>query len=103
MQKFPSQTELKANRELLENNIASRPLSKSASAIDRVKFRICEKFVIYKNTHKLTLKALAQKVNIEPELMNKILHYHFDELTVEKLVQFLTCIYHEIDLTFEVS
>jgi len=98
MTKFPSDNELKEIRETLSKGIASRPLSKNASKIDRVKFKLCERFVIYKNEHKITQRALAEKIGINESLVSKIIHYHYEEFTVDRLVGFLDKISPKFDL-----
>jgi len=103
MTKFPSKEELELVRNKLNDGPASRPLPKDASPVDRVKYRICEKFVIYKNTHKISQKDLAQKIGIDEALMSKILRYHFDEFTADRLIKYLNEIYPEIDVKVDVA
>lgn len=103
MSKFPKDKDLERMRNSLNEGVASKPLAKNASAIDKLKFRLCEKFVIYKNTHKITQRALAQKLSIDEALMSKILHYNYEEFTVDRLVKFLSTIYPNIDLNIDVA
>lgn len=103
MTKFPSEKELEEVRNRLNKGMASRPLPKDTSAVDRAKFHLCEKFVIYKNTHKITQRELAKKVGVNESLMSKILHYHFDEFTVDRLIKYLSEIYPDIDLKVDVA
>lgn len=98
MTKFPSEKELKRVREKMSNTIGSRPLSKNASKVDRIKHKLCERFVLYKNNNKITQRALAEKVGINESLMSKIIHYHFDEFTVDRLVNYLDKIIPDFDL-----
>ena len=103
MSKFPKDKDLERMRNSLSKGIASKPLAKNATAIDKLKFRLCEKFVIYKNTQKITQRALAQKLSIDEALMSKILHYNFEEFTVDRLVKFLSTLYPNIDLSIDVA
>ena len=98
MTKFPSDNELKKIRKDLSEGIASRPLPKGASKVDKIKFKLCEKFVLYKNKHRITQRELAARVGINESLISKIIHYHFDEFTVDRLVSFLDKISPEFDL-----
>ena len=41
MTNFPSDKELKKIRKLLSKGIASRPLPKNASPVDKIKYKIC--------------------------------------------------------------
>ena len=78
MSKWPSQEELEQVSNRLSKSIASKPLPKDASSVDRIRYRLCEKFVIYKNSQKISQRELAEKIGINEALMSKILHYHFD-------------------------
>lgn len=103
MANFPSEKELERIWKKLDKGPASRPLPKDASAVDRAKFRLCEKFVIYKNVHNITQRALAEKIGIDEALMSKVLHYHFDEFTTDRLINYLSKIYPDIDVKIDVD
>ncbi len=103
MKKFPSKKDLNLVRDKLNKGIASRPLPKNANVVDRAKFRLCEKFVIYKNTHQITQREMAKKIGINEALVSKILHYHFDEFTSDRLLKYLSALYPDIDLKIEVA
>jgi len=100
---FPSEAELSDMRELLSKSIASKPLDKNASAVDKIKHRLCKEFIMYKNAHHLTQKDLAEKIGIDESLMSKILHYHFDEFTIDRLVKFLNVLYPKLDFKFDLA
>ena len=100
---FPTDKELEEARRKLDTGMASRLISKDASPVDRAKFKLCEKFVIYKNTHKITQRALAEKIEINESLVSKILHYHFDEFTTDRLIKYLSKIYPEVDIQIDVA
>ena len=103
MGKFPSEKELKKIRKLLDKGISSKILPANANATDRLKFYICEKFVIYKNFHNMNQRSLAEEIGIDEALMSKILHYHFDEFTVDRLIKYLLEIYPKVDLKISVA
>jgi len=103
MTKFPTKKELEEVRNRLDNSVASRPLPPDASAVDRAKFRLCEKFVIYKNTHQITQRALAEVIGIDEALMSKILHYHFDEFTTDRLLKYLSILHPDVDVKIDVA
>jgi predicted XRE-type DNA-binding protein len=90
--KFPTEAQLKKIREKLSTGMASRPLAKGADIVERTKYAICEKFVIYLNSGKLKQKELAEKLGIAESLMSKILHYHYDEFTIDRLLRYLEVI-----------
>lgn len=98
MTRWPSKEELDRVRKEYNTGIASKPLLQNATKIERLKFKLCEKFVIYKNENKMTQRALAKKMEINESLVSKITHYHFEEFTVERLLTYLDKISPEFDL-----
>ena len=103
MTKFPSEKELKEAREALEKAPASKLLPKNASPVDRMKYSICEKFVKYKNEHNLTQRALAEKLGIDEALISKIIHYSFDEFTIDRLIKYLAVLYPKLKVQLLVA
>ncbi len=101
--KFPSEAELTEMRELLSNSHASYTLPKNASTPDKVKYLICEKIVEYKLKHKITQRALAEKLGENESLVSKVVHYHIDEFTVDRLLKFLNAIYPNITIDLKVA
>ena len=98
MTKFPNEKELKEAREALEKSLASKLLPPNASPVDRVKYSICEEFVKYINLHKLTQRALAEKLSIDEALVSKIIHYSFEEFTTDRLIKYLSILYPEVEV-----
>ena len=78
-------------------------VAKNASPVDKVKYHICEKFVIYKNNTKVTQKSLAQRVETDEAIMSKILHYNIEEFTIDRLVKFLAALYPGAEVKIEVA
>ena len=101
--KFPPESELKKMRELLSKGPASKPLPKDAGPVDKIKHQICREFVVYKNTKKITQKALADKTGIDEALMSKILHYNVEEFTIDRLMKFLNVLYPHIQVKIDVA
>lgn len=83
---FPSEKELKSIRTKLEKAEPSRLLPKNASKADRLKYQLCEKFVIYLNENHMTQAQLAKKLKIDPSRVNEIVKYRIDLYTVDKLM-----------------
>ena len=95
---FPSEKELKAIRTRLERAEPSRLLPKNASKADRVKYKLCEKFVIYLAEHKMTQAQLARKLKVDPSRVNEIVKYRIDLYTVDKLMDLA----ERLELDFDV-
>lgn len=83
---FPTAKELKSIRSKLEKAEPSRMLPKNASKADQIKYKLCEKFVIYLLEHKMTQAQLARKLKIDPSRINEIVKYRIDLYTVDKLM-----------------
>jgi predicted XRE-type DNA-binding protein len=98
MTKFPSEKELKEVREALDKAPASRMLRPNASSVERLKFSLCEQFVSYLLDHKLTQRELAKKIGIDESLASKIVHYNFDDFTIDRLVKYLSVLFPKADL-----
>ncbi len=96
--KFPSAAELEEARNFLNKTEASRPLAKEAGPVERVKYALCEKFVIYLNQYKLTQRALAQQLSLDEGVMSKILHYNIEDFTVDRLIRYLIVLYPDTQI-----
>ena len=101
--KFPNEKQLKEAREALNKGPAARLLPKNASPVDQTKYALCEEFVKYLNTHKLTQRALAEKLGIDEALVSKIIHYSFEEFTTDRLIKFLSVLYPDVKVTVRVA
>ena len=98
MTKFPSEKELNEARKALAKAPGARMLPRNASPVERLKFSLCEKFVIYLLDHKLSQRELAEKLGIDESLVSKIIHYNFDDFTIDRLVKYLSILYPRADL-----
>ena len=95
---FPTEKELKAIRPKLERAEPSRLLPKNASKADRLKYGLCEKFVIYLADHKMNQAQLARKLKIDPSRINEIVKYRIDLYTVDKLLDLAEKLNLELDI-----
>lgn len=98
MTKFPSEKELNEVRTKLDKGPASRMLSPNASSVDRLKYSLCEHFVAYLLDNKLSQRELADKIGIDESLVSKIVHYNFEDFTIDRLVKFLSALLPTADL-----
>lgn len=103
MSNWPSEKELETVRNRLNKSIASKLLPKDASPLDRLRYKLCEKFILYKHEHNLTQRDLALQIGINESLMSKILHYHFEEFTADRLIKYLNVIYPNLDLSVDIA
>jgi len=103
MTKFPSDKQLKEAREALEKGPASRLLPKDASPVERTKYSITQEIVKYMNKHKLTQRALSEKIGIDEALVSKLVHYHLEEFTTDRLIKYLNELYPHVEVKVSVA
>ena len=96
---FPSENELNVVRAKLSKAEPSRTLPRNASKAERIKYKLCEKFVIYLLENKMTQVQLAKKLKVDPSRVNEIVKYRIDLYTVDKLMDLA----ERLDLDFEVE
>ena len=101
--KFPSKIELAHIRKKLNQGEASETLPKSASIVDRAKYDLCQKFVIYKREEGLTQRELASIVGVDEAIMSKILHYHIKDFTTDRLLRYVAQLYPHSKLKVNVG
>ena len=101
--KFPSKSELTAVRKQLNRGMASELLPPNASPVERTKYKLCEKFVIYKREQGLSQKELAETLEIDEALVSKILHYHIKEFTTDRFIKYLAKLYPAIEVKVDVA
>jgi predicted XRE-type DNA-binding protein len=91
MKKWPKHEDIeKVLKNLNENpDLYSRAVPDNAPLTDRIKRDICAEFIIYKRDKNLNQRELAQKLEIGEALISKILRYHFEEFTIDRLIRFL--------------
>ncbi len=95
---FPSEKELKVIRAKLAKVKPSRLLPKNASKADHLKYKLCEKFVIYLTEHKMSQVQLAKRLNVDPSRINEIVKYRIDLYTVDKLMDLAERLHLEFDV-----
>ncbi len=103
MTTFPSKEELKRVRKILSRATPCRPLPENATSIERLKYEICRQFVRAYNTDSVTQKGYAKKLGIDPAIMSKILHYHIDRFTVDRLFTYLEILHPNAKISVKIS
>ena len=103
MTKFPSKQELKKMSKKHSKGMASLPLPEHAEIGEKIKHAICQKFVIYKNDHDIHQNEMAKIIGIDEALMSKILHYHYEDFTIDRLIRYLSVLYEKIEIHLDVA
>jgi predicted XRE-type DNA-binding protein len=98
MTRWPKREDVEEVLKNIEHGDWTRLLPKDAPTVDRIKFDLCKSFIIYMRENNLKQKDLAQMLDIDPALMSKILHYHIDEFTIDRLVRFLDILHKDISI-----
>lgn len=93
MKKFPSSSEIKEISKKLEKLEGTKALPKNATPLEKFRFELQQKFVMYKLKHKCTQKALADKLEIDEAKISKILNHRLDEFSTDRLIT----LYQKID------
>lgn len=70
------------------NAPASQALPKNASAVQRMKYDLCQKFVIYLEESGLSQRELAQKLKVSETIVSRLLHYHIEDFTIDRLINY---------------
>ena len=97
--RFPDEKKLKKMREALEKADPSRTLSENASTAEKVKYKICEKFVIHLLDCEMSQAELARELEMDPARLNEIIKYKVDLFTIDKLIEFA----ERLDKNFKVE
>jgi predicted XRE-type DNA-binding protein len=95
---FPKKSEIEKILKKLEKEKGTLALSPDATALEKFRFGICQKFLKYKLQNNLTQKELAQIVEIDEAKMSKILHHRIKEFSTDRLIN----LYMKIDPNVEI-
>ena len=95
----PSGNEFYRIRGKLEKTGPSILAPENASKADRLKYKLCEKFVVYLTRQKLSQVQLARKLRVDPSRINEIVRYRIDLYTIDKLMDLA----ERLDLEFDVE
>lgn len=96
---FPNEKELKRIRSRLASVEPSHTLPENASKADRLKYKLCEKFVRYLMRAGMSQAQLARQLKVDPSRINEIVKYRIDLFTVDKLMDLA----EKLELDFRVD
>ncbi len=95
---FPSESELKKIRKKLEKAEGTLMLPPNATALEKFRWDICQKFVVYKQKHKLSLEEMADVLGTDKAKVSKILRHRIESFSTDRLVNLLQIIYPKTEL-----
>jgi predicted XRE-type DNA-binding protein len=90
---FPSEKELKKIRKELARVEASRIVGNEGTAVEKLKFKICQSFVKYHQDSGISQKELAILLGIDEALISKLLRNRIETFSLDRLLKFLSFIH----------
>jgi predicted XRE-type DNA-binding protein len=64
-------------------------LPEDASSVDKVKYQLCKKFVIYLQDQNISQAELARQLNVDRSRVNWIVKYKLEHFTIDRLYELL--------------
>lgn len=64
-------------------------LPENPTALEQVKYNLCEKILAHKQDNKLTVNKLAQQIKLSVAETEDILHYRIDHFTLDRLMDYV--------------
>src|SRR5688500_8858349 len=86
---FPPEEELeKICKEMSDPNYprANKALPKNATSLERSKYFLCKKVLVYKQENNLPVEKLAKQINLTVPEVEDILFARIDKFTLDRLV-----------------
>ncbi len=96
---FPTKEQIKKALKKLETSEGTLALPENASALERFRWDLCQKFIKYKRIHKCSQKRLASLIGVDEAKMSKILHHRIDEFSTDRLI----LLYEKLDPTVKLK
>src|SRR5690606_8436272 len=85
---FPKKSKLNRVRKMLEEVEPVVSLSENATKVEKLKYELCRKFVIYLHEKKITQAELAKELKMDRARLNEIVKYKIENFTLDKLIEF---------------
>lgn len=95
---FPSESELKKIRKKLAKAQGTLMLGPNATPLEKFRWDICQKFVVYKQKHKLTVEQMAAILGTDKAKVSKILRHRIENFSTDRLLTLLQILYPETKL-----
>lgn len=86
--RLPNEAKLTRIRKNLEKIEPSYLLPEGATKVEKLKYALCERFVIYIRVKKISQVELAKKLNMDTARLNEIVKYKINLFTLDKLIEF---------------
>lgn len=63
-------------------------LPPNASSLDKTKYDLCRRLLIYMREHELNQRELAERLGVVESRVSEILHYRIQKVTLDRLVKY---------------
>ena len=83
---MPNKDQIKKVLKDLEKTEGTLALDPDATALERFRWELHQKFVKYVREKKITQRKLAEFLEIDEGKVNKILHHRLDEFSTDRLI-----------------
>jgi len=95
---MPDEKTLAKMRKKLESVEPTLILPKNATKSQKIKYKLCEKFVEHILKTGVTQAELARTLGIDPARLNEIVKYRIDLYTIDKLIEYVELLDPNIDV-----
>lgn len=96
--KFPKNSDIADILDAISEDDFVQLLPENASHVERVKYQLCKKFVIYIQDHQLTQVELAKKLKVDRSRVNWIVKYRIENFTIDRLYELLVILEPDFEL-----
>ena len=86
--KFPTDKNVQLARKKLASTGASYLLPPNAAAVDRAKYDLCRKILIFMHTKGLNQRELSAAMEIPETRVSEIVHYRIWKFTIDRLLTY---------------
>jgi predicted XRE-type DNA-binding protein len=63
-------------------------LPPDATALERTKYDLCKRLLIYMREHELTQRELAKRLGVVESRVSEVLHYRIHKISLDRLVKY---------------
>jgi predicted XRE-type DNA-binding protein len=81
-------TEIRKTATRHKGKKAAGLLPPSASSLDRMKYDLCKRLLVYMRENQLTQRELAQQLGVVESRISEVLHYRIRKVTLDRLVKY---------------
>lgn len=86
--KFPTSKNVKSATKKLRASGASYILPPNSSAVDRAKYDLCRRILIFMHTKGLNQRELSEAMGIPETRVSEIVHYRIWKFTIDRLLTY---------------